>query len=242
MKNIKMGPKLIASYLLITIMAVATCIFLLRELSYINDGTTDLYENAVLPIINLLNTERIGQELRIEMRNALRARSTEEFSKIIANKDSLLRAMHAVYNTEEKRLINVDAKVVIDNVRKAIDEFSPMFNQYIKDIAGTKYEEREIPVALTAKRMEISKLDGQFTSFKEKASSEINEKGNRTYKSATTISTIILVIMVALSISIGLFMTFSITGPLAKVVEMLKKGEDGDMRARADVTSKTRLE
>ena len=235
MKNIKMGPKLIASYLLITIMAVATCIFLLVELSDVNDGTTALYEKAVVPLINLLNSERMTQEIRIEVRNALRARSHEEFSSIIATKDSLTRGLHTVYDTEAKRTMTDEAQAVIANFKKAVDEFSSMFNQFTKDIASQKPEDREIPPELTAKIMEVSKYDGQFTGYKEKASSEINESGNSTYKTATTISIIILVIMVALSISIGLFMTFSITGPLNKVVEILKKGEDGDMRVRSNI-------
>ena len=235
MKNIKMGPKLIASYLLITIMAVATCIFLLKELGDINNGTTRLYENAVLPIINLLNTERMTQEIRIEMRNALRAHSKEEFAKITATKDSLVRAMHAVYDTEAKRTMTAEGKGVIDNFKRSLDEFSAMFDKFMKDIAVQKVEDRSLPAELTIKRMEVSKYADEFTEMKENASSEISSSADSTYKAATTISMIILVIMIAASIIIGLYMTFSITGPLNKVVEILKKGEDGDMRTRADV-------
>jgi len=235
MKNIKMGPKLIASYLLITIMAVATCIFLLAELATINDSTTELYEKAVLPIINLLNTERMTQETRIEMRNALRAHSAEDFRKILATKDSIVRAMHGVYDIEEKRIMSEEAKTVIANFRKALNEFSAMFDNFIKETQVTPEANRVIPSELTVKRTEMSKYAEQFTSMKEKNSSEINEHGNDTYKNALTISVIILVSMVVISIVIGLYMTFSITGPLNKVVSALKKGEDGDMRTRANI-------
>jgi len=241
MKNIKMGPKLIVSYLAITIMAVATCIFLLRELSEVNDGTTKLYESAVLPIINLANTERMTQELKIEARDALRADNPEEFRSIIAKKDSLVREMHAVYNTEEKRIINEANKVVITNFRKSLDEFSSMFNQFIKDISVLPEAEREISQALFVKIMEVSKYDNQFTEFKEKASSDINTDSDLAYRSAKRISTVILIIMVIFSISIGLYMTFSITGPLGEVVEILRKGESGDMRVRANIDQKDEL-
>jgi len=235
MKNIKMGPKLIASYLLITIMAVATSVFLLIELSEVNEGTTELYEQAVLPIINLLNTERMVQELRIENRNALRAHSKAEFDRIISVKDSLVKAMHAVYDVEERRGVPEDAKAIVGNFRKSLDEFSSMFNQFIRDISAMKEENRAIPAALTAKRTEISKYDGDYTTYKEKASEAINIKSDRTYHRALTISIIVLIIMVIISIVIGLSMTLSITGPLNKVVAVLKKGEDGDMRTRANI-------
>jgi len=241
MKNVKMGPKLITSYLLITVMAVATCIFLLKELSKVNDSTTRLYGGAVLPIINLMNTERMSQELSIEMRNALRADIPEDFRKVIAAKDSIVREMHAVYDTEEKRMINSANKVVVANFRKALDEFSLMFNQFIKDISVLPEIEREIPAALLAKRIEVSKYDSQFTDFKEKASDEINASADLSYNAAKKISMIILVVMGISSVVIGLAMTLSITGPLNKVVAILKKGEDGDMRARADIDQKDEL-
>ncbi|MCL2282543.1 MAG: MCP four helix bundle domain-containing protein, partial [Fibromonadales bacterium] len=88
MKNVKMGPKLIASYLLITFMAVCICIYLLFELSKVNEGTTELYEKAVVPLINLMNSERIVQEFRIEAREALSA-TPEERRSILRKKDSL---------------------------------------------------------------------------------------------------------------------------------------------------------
>jgi len=235
MKNVKMGPKLITSYLMITVMAVATCIFLLGELSKVNDSTTKLYGGAVLPIINLINTERMSQQLSIEIRDALLADSQEDFKRIIAVKDSIVREMHKVYDTEEKRMINSANKVVVANFRKALDEFSLMFNKFIKDISVLPEIEREIPDALVAKRLEVSKYDGEFTMIKKKTSEEINTNADKAYSGATKISIIILVSMVIISIVIGLYMTFSITSPLNKVVEILKKGEDGDMRTRANI-------
>jgi len=241
MKNVKMGPKLITSYLLIAVMALATCIFLLEELSKVNDSTTRLYGGAVLPLINLMNTERMSQELSIEMRNALRADTPEDFRRIITVKDSIVREMHAVYSEEEKRIINNANKVVVANFHKALDEFSFMFNQFTKDISVLPESEREIPSTLAAKRIEVLKYDNEFKDFKEKASEEINISADLTYNAAKRISIVILIVMGISSVVIGLYMTFSITGPLNKVVTVLKKGEDGDMRARANVNQKDEI-
>ena len=239
MKNIKMGPKLISSYLAITIMSVLTCIYLLDKLSDVNDGTTKLYEGAVVPIINLLNTERMSQELKIEMLNIVRADTRERVQSIVRTKDSIIAEMHKVYDTESSRTLTEQGKVTIANFKKALNEYSVEFTKFSgsMDIKA----ERNIPFELEALLKNVSKYDGEFTDQKEKASAEINESGNASYRNAATVSTIILVIMVIISIVIGLYMTFSITGPLGKVVEALRKGEAGDMRVRADVDQKDEI-
>jgi len=134
MKNIKMGPKLITSYMLIAFMTLGTCIFLLGELSEVNDGTTELYEEAVLSIINLLNSERIIQELRIENRNALQAETPEERSVIQRRKDSLVTEMRNVYAKEEKITLTDEAKDIAANVKRYLDEYSERFDVYIDDL------------------------------------------------------------------------------------------------------------
>jgi len=233
MKNIKMGPKLITSYMLIAFMTLGTCIFLLGELSEVNDGTTELYEEAVLSIINLLNSERIIQELRIENRNALQAETPEERSVIQRRKDSLVTEMRNVYAKEEKITLTDEAKDIAANVKRYLDEYSERFDVYIDDL--NHGAERVIPQELTASREMVSKYDEQFTLLKEKKAANINSVSNNVYGNARKISIAIMVVMIIISIGIGFIMTFSITGPLNKVVETLKKGEDGDMRARAEV-------
>ncbi|MCL2282542.1 MAG: methyl-accepting chemotaxis protein [Fibromonadales bacterium] len=238
MKNVKMGPKLITSYLVITIMTVCTCVYLLLELSDVNNGTTELYEKAVLPLINLMNTERMRQETYIEVRNALQA-TPEERRNISRRMDSLKNEMLKIYDTEEKRTESKEALEAIAGFRRALAEYSAVFDAYIKDLNNGAA--LVIPHELSVKKAKVDEYDDVFTKIKERTSRDIDISCDKKYEFATTVSTIILVIMVVSSIIIGVYMTFSVTGPLKKVVDTLKKGEDGDMRARADVDQKDEL-
>ena len=238
MKNVKMGPKLIASYLLITFMAVCICIYLLFELSKVNEGTTELYEKAVVPLINLMNSERIVQEFRIEAREALSA-TPEERRSILRKKDSLKNEMLKIYEVEEKRTMTEDGKALIASVKSLLNEYSIRYDKFLADLDnGAKHE---IPEELSSIRTRMSESDSKFTKLKEKTSEDINKSCDAGYSNAVAVSIVILIIMVVASIIIGVYMTFSVTGPLKKVVDTLKKGEEGDMRARASIDQKDEL-
>jgi len=239
MKNVKMGPKLILSYLLITLMAACTSIFLLNELSKVNDGTTELYEKAVLPIINLLNSERMVQQMRVEARNVLNAHSPEEMHTILRTKDSLVKELIKIYNAEEKRTRTQEAFDAAENFKKALNDYSAEFDKFVKD--QDRNPKDELPAELTSKITTVSQYDDLFTHLKEKNALTTKKDSNEIYEGAKSISTIILTMMVIVSIGIGLYMTFSITKPLSNVVEILKKGENGDMRARSDINQKDEI-
>ena len=239
MKDIKIGIKLISSYLLIVVIAVITCTYLLSALSEVNDGTTHLYNNAVLPIINLMNTERMSQEMRVEVQNAMLATTAEARRTVQRNKESLISEMHKVYDVEEKRPMTDEEKAVVANYRKALDAYSTRFDTFIRDLDNEAMQ--TIPRELADLLERIIEHDQKYTELKEQGASAINKSSDSTYNSAKKISMIILALMVAASIGVGAYMTFAITRPLNKVVEALQKGEKGDMCARADVDQKDEI-
>jgi len=226
MKNIKMGPKLIASYLMITFMAVCTCIFLLYELSLTNKGTTELFANGVKPLVNLMNAERIVQQTRMELRNVLLAETPEERTKIKKVKDSLVNAMYGVYAEEEKNATK-EAKVYINKVKDALKKYSEGADKFIDDVnAGRAYA---IPPDLTSKVLEVNEHDAAYTEYKELGAEKISDACDKSYESAVALSIGILIIMIVASVLVGIYMTFSITKPLKLVVNDMKEMEGGDL-------------
>jgi len=232
MKDIKMGPKLIMSYLMITVIAVCTCAFLLYELSVINKGTTDLFENAVQPMVNLMNSERIVQQTRMELRNVLLAETPNERIKIKKKKDSLVNAMHKVYDTELKNA-DEEGKKLIAEVKSSLAEYSTASSLFIDEVNAGKTH--TIPVELTHKVERVSEMDTKYTNHKEEGAGKINESCDKSYKSAISISLGIMAIMIIVSVLIGLYMTLSITSPLKLVVEGIKHMEGGNLTTTLNI-------
>jgi methyl-accepting chemotaxis protein len=239
MKNIKMGPKLIVSYLTITFMAVCTCIYLLFQLQQVHDGSIELYEKAVQPLKNMTTTARMAQMMRITVYQAAMADSREERYVAKRTADSLEAEMIKIYNEEEKKLKNRRSMELVANIKRTLSEYRVLYDKFIDEL--DKGAPPVIPETLRNKAYELTSHNRKFIDSMEESSDEINKAGENIYLSSIRISIAILLIMIVISIVIGVFMTFSITQPLGKVVNALKKGEDGDMRARAEVKQKDEI-
>jgi len=238
MKNVKMGPKLIASYLLITIMAVCTSIFLLYELSIINKGTTQLFQNAVKPLVNLMDSERIVQQTRMELRNVLLAETPNERIKIKKKKDSLVDAMYKVYDAELKNADDL-GKMLIADVKSSLNEYSMASSLFIDEVNAGKAN--TIPAELTHKVERLSEMDAKYTDHKEEGAEKISEDCDKKYESAIAFSIAILIVMVVMSIIIGIYMTLSITSPLKLVVEGIKHMEGGNLTTTLNLNREDEL-
>jgi len=242
MKNIKMGPKLISSYLLITFVAVCVCAYLLTQLSKVNDGTNELYDKGILSLKNVGDANQLVQMIRVEVRGAFISSSPEEREVSFRRLDSIETEILRIYSEEEKKLTGLSGgkgKAAVENVRRAMKDY---------DVLMTKFKEKSrngtltsIPKEMYEKVSEIISYNRNFSEVKEMYADRIDKASVETYKNAVRISIIILILMAVFSIIIGIYMTFSVTKPLNKVMLTLKKGEEGDMRVRADVNQKDEI-
>ncbi len=239
MKNIKIGTKLIASYLAITIIAICACVYLLLKMSQINDGTTQLYEKAVQPLENMATVAREVQMLRITIYQAILSESKEELRKIARTNDSLRAEVTKIYDIETKRLIKQKNKDIMAGAKKALEDYGNAYPKFITSLENGA--ERKIPRDLYEIANKLAQYNRELVLSKGEVSEEINSNSDKTYNFAMQMSIAVLSVMIILSIIIGLYMTFSITKPLGNVVEVMKKGEEGDMRARSGINQEDEI-
>jgi len=239
MKNVKIGTKLIASYLAITIIAICACVYLLLKLSQVNYGVTELYENAVQPLKNMAATSRMVQILRITAYQAVIAETKEEWHKIAATNDSIYAEIIKIYDIEEPKLLTAEGKALMRDLKREIGEYKKKFSEFISGLDNGA--PHVIPPGLYESVLKVVDHNRALVANKDKLSDEINSDCDKVYSFAIQMSIAVLITMIILSIIIGLYMTFSITKPLIKVVDVMKKGEDGDMRARSNIDQKDEI-
>ncbi len=248
MKNIKVGVKLIASYILIAAVAVGIGIYLTSVLGEMDDRDTTMYEKAVDPLGDLTGLMRNLLRIRMNLRDITLAQDVTEVDNLNRQVSSLRDEIEA--QIKEQRESIADPKnlalldVVLENVnkyktamtnhaegvKKHIDDKNYLFEHNAKTLADMR---------VFSDAFEKASMD--FVSTKIKFAKDLSDKNTDYVKRARNIAIILLIILFIFSVLAGVYMTFGVTNPLKKVVAAVEKGEKGDMTARSGLEQKDEL-
>ena len=132
MKDIKMGPKLIGSYLLIVVLAVLLGIYLLAQLSEEKEDMDSLYNEGILSLNNMALSARTVNFMRITAYQAMLSDTRNDRYKKMREADSLNGVVHKIYEEEIKKTSNADDIKNINNVVRCLDEYKAIYQKYIE--------------------------------------------------------------------------------------------------------------
>jgi len=236
MKNIKLGPKMIISYLAINIVATCVSMYLLSFASTMAKGTHNIKEQGVIPLFELGQTLQELQLMRIAVYQMERAPNKVARDAALIACDSLITHMLHAFEEEGDRALTDKGKKWMTDAYNATKKFYSKMKTWKEslDNGGTE----DIPIELVELAREISKNVNEFNDTKLKLVDEMIVKFDNEYSNAKAGSITLLAVMGLFSVIFGIFMTNSITNPLNKVIEALKKGENGDMRARVEIAER----
>jgi methyl-accepting chemotaxis protein len=239
-KDIRIGPKLIGSYLLIVLLAVVVSVYLLNQLSDEKDGAEALYKDGVLSLNNMALSARLVNFMRITAYQAMLSDNKEQRYRKKMEADSLNVEVHKLYKEESSRTLNSEDIGNINNVVRCLNEFKELYRKYIETmndgLSGT-----ELLGELEAKATELVMYNRKYIVRRGEIANELNENALRQYEHSMQNSIILLLFMASFAVAIGFYMMLSIKRPLYKIVEVLKKAGTGDMRARAALDRKDEL-
>ena len=237
MKNIKMGPKLIVSYLVIMLMAVFVCMYLLSALSDVNDGTDELYDKGVMSLNNMAYSARVLNFMRITSYRAAMADTSEQRYEAQREMDSLKTEMLKIYEEELARASSERARANITDITNGVNEYARIYYGFIADMNSGAPPDVFMGnlKKLDAKALEVVDHNRNYIVYRGEIAKQLNDAATKTYETAWWHSMVALSGMAVAGITFGVLMTLSITRPLARVVETLKKGEDGDMLAMSQI-------
>lgn len=81
LKNTQLQTKLIASFVLSSMMTLAVGVFAVFELGKVNDADTVLYERATIPMAHLLKISVGFQRVRVNLQGIVGAATDEEVNR-----------------------------------------------------------------------------------------------------------------------------------------------------------------
>jgi len=232
MKNIKIGTKLIVSFLSIVAIMTLMGIYLIDSLKKLDEHTKLIYEEGMVPMEFLVEIAQQTQEMRMNIQRWQFAKTSEERSIVIKDIDesyAVLKDRIAKSKSKEKSfsdLLTATSKYVVEahNYSKnaRIDPFTGLCAENLS------------PAVLNAAN-EMSKAVSNAIRMRLDSGKELLDSNSQTANESERIATAILVSVLIFSFFFAIFLTFSITQPLRVVVNTLSKIEHGNMTVRANL-------
>lgn len=242
--NLKTSVKLISSFLVVAVILAFVGLYGLSNLGSINNSLDDMYTNNLVPVSSLQSSQNsfsvmrgIARDLYIKETASERNQRVEDYE---TEKQNVLDSIAAFRKT----------KLSEDSVQ-AIAPFDNAWNAYVKtydSLISAAIAQRDDELlsilrspALANEAEELKQIINNLISINIKEADQAKQDGASLYSSSRTITLAIIVGAVLLCILLGYMISRIISNPLAKVVQILSKVADGDLRSQSEIDTKDEI-
>jgi len=232
MKNIKIGTKLVLSFLFLAALTAIIGIHLLNSLNTLDEEMGLLYEKGAVPLGMLVKTAEQAQELRVNMMRWQLAKTDKSRTEIIKAMDESYAIIKEVISKQRELVIEEAGKKLLDDLQFSIDKIMVEMNNYVKTAkidSNTGASAEELPPALLNAVGEMFKAGNGAIGNTVNSTKELSDGASKRTHHDKNIAITLLIAVLLISIISGIFLTLSITKPLHTVVNALSKIEKGDM-------------
>jgi methyl-accepting chemotaxis protein len=246
MKNIKLGPKLIASFLFTAALTVFMGMYLIESMKHLGEHTGEIYEKGVVPLGIYVNVADGMQNMRLQIRQWRLARTSEDRNAAIKNMEDKAKVLKESLEQllEPKRILTEKGKETLKQALVAVDKYIEEVRVYEKNAKNFSSENiclEEFPKSMIAAGDKMMELVNSATDTRVIGIRNLSDETLKGADRDQNIAIAILVIVILLSIALGIFLTFSITRPLSTVVVAFSKMEKGDMTTRVGLEQSDEL-
>jgi methyl-accepting chemotaxis protein len=238
--NIKMGPKLIGSYLILAAITVGVGALGIQKLHTIDVADTKLYEMMTVPLGEMGDMMQTFQRQRVNLREAILTGDAEKYGKRIKELDGELTKLEESFT---KTLLTDKGKEVFKSYKDVSNIYDGISEKIIGLVAAGKSKEAEALMRGDGFKAneEVQKALDTLQNLKLKLAKETSDGNTALASSATNLMIAIIAFGVLFGIVTGVVMTRAITRPLARFGEVLAAVADGDLSIHSDLQSKDEL-
>ena len=238
--NIKMGPKLIGSYVLIAMIAGLIGGIGIQKIHAIEAADTFLYEKITAPLAEMGEMRQYFQRLRVNVRDGIMTGDVERYQKRFKELEVELRKNAESYH---KTLFSEAGKNLHKTFTDALNRYSAIGDRIFALAAAGKVKEAEALMRGDAAKAqnEVMAAMEEMAKIKVDTAKKTAEANTATANSATTTMIAFIGLGVLMAIGIGIVLTRAITRPLARFGEVLGAVADGDLSIHSDINTKDEL-
>jgi len=238
--NIKMGPKLIGSYLILAAITAAVGVLGIQKLHAIEGADTALYEKMTVPLGEMGDMMQLFQRQRVNLRDAIMTGDGDRYGKRLKELEGDLAKIEESF---QKTLLTDKGKEVYKAYKDANAAYDVIGEKVLALVSAGKLKEAETLMrgdgapAQTKVNEALEALQG----LKLKLAKESAEANSALASSATNLMIGIIVVGVIFGIATGIVMTRAITRPLTRFGEVLEAVAGGDLSIHSDIQTKDEL-
>jgi len=236
LKNLKLGTKLMVSYVLVALIAGIIGLFGVTKIRQIDSADTKLYEKMLLPLSDLAGISIDFQRVRVNLRDATDAKDPAE---VKAAWDTIAKLREDI----TERAARFEKNILTDEGRKLFAEFKEARQAYVgyqdKVMDLNKSGRNAEALALLhgdAKKADLHYQDvlNKLMKSKEGVAKLTSENNNSEAGLASTLMIVLMVGGVVLAVGFGLFTTRMITAPLQTAVSVADRLAEGDLTVKVE--------
>ncbi|NLL15339.1 MAG: HAMP domain-containing protein [Fibrobacter sp.] len=239
LNKLKIGPKLIGGFLVVGMITMAIGILGISNMGKINGLNDKMYENHLLGIshakeanINLIyiREELLGMFIESTITDRENSeRKIETFNK--AFRDEMMEVKKSTFNEEGKMLIQK-----VENLYE--DYFKNMENlvSIIKKQELSKADNALMDKLAIVRKIgdDTDKAMIELEKYKERRGKEMFDESHSIYDNMRYLLITLVIIATMAGIALGIFLTFSITRPVNKIVNTARRIAEEDLANLSD--------
>ncbi|MBC3889711.1 HAMP domain-containing protein [Acetobacterium paludosum] len=242
--NLKIGTKLIFSFLLVALIAGGIGILGVVNIKTIEKQDMYLYHNMTEPLGELIYIVESFSEINSSINNIVTASSQEEIATLETNIQKNSASFDKYLSSFKTTLISEEGKQLVDEITDKKGSLDKLISEVI-----TLTKQGKQPEAAALKKGSdytnildvINKDINRAIEIKLQTAEETATDNTAIANSSTVMTIIILFIGITLSIILGLFVSSTIKKPVRKMMAVSKKMADGDLDVTVDIHTKDEM-
>ncbi|TMV50905.1 methyl-accepting chemotaxis protein [Paenibacillus mesophilus] len=237
--NLRTSVKLISAFAAVALILAAVGVYALSNLSMLNGNVKETYENNLVSVRDLSAAQINYQMMRVAIREMSMSEEKGTKDKLSADIDQYKQEIEEhissyrntkITKAEQDELKTFEASYaayikLFDQARQLTYQDTSVFRQFL---------ETQLNPAGTKMRGSLTKLIDMNIEI---AEATYKESGSA-YSSARNVTIAVIVIAFLFSIFLGYYIAGSIANPLVRIVALVSKVAQGDLREQSDIDTK----
>lgn len=233
--NIKMGPKLIGSFILVALMSAALGFFAITRINDLKQAGDVMHMNMAVPLAHLGDLMQLHQRVRVNLRDTIMTGDAERYGARIAEIQTQITQLEDEY---EKTILYDAGRQAFKAYKEAYRANTVNQNRMLELAKAGKMKEAEALMRGDGKRT-VDALNKEMESLQQ-TKLDVTKKtadANATLAtSAARTMTILAVAGLALGVLLGVIIANSISRPMNQGVEMMQEMAKGHLGTRLRMT------
>ncbi len=233
--NIKMGPKLIGSFILIALFSALVGTVGISKLHDLETADTRMYEKMTIPLAEMGDIMQLFQRQRVNMRDALMTGDHEKFGARIKELEAELSKKEEEF---QKTILTDEGRAVYKSYREANQVYDRLSDRMLDLVKAGKVKEAEAILRGDGYRatQDVIKALDDLQNMKIKIAKETAKANSDLADSATRMMTIFIALALVLGVVVAILISRAITAPLQKGVDMMQEMAKGHLTNRLNMT------